>query len=153
MVSIIISIISIALVVALASAGMYFFGSDVAGQKIEAEAAKLRNEATQIAAAVKLYRGEGNEFGSSFQLQTLVDLGYLSSLPNDWEPGDDQIMYVLEDEEKAEVVCFVANRQSGYTFDVGEEDVIAFSGDDTMGIPLCSKADLGALVPCCSVDA
>ena len=153
MFNLIISIIAIALVVILTGATIYYFGSDISEKKIEAEAAKLRNEATQIAAAVKLYTGDGNEFGPSFQLQDLVDMGYLSKLPSDWEPGDDKIMHVLKDPEKSEIVCFVANRQAGYTFDAADADVVAYSQDASLGIPLCTKAGLDALVPCCSDGA
>lgn len=147
--SLVISIIGIVLVVALAAAGFYYLGPTSKEQKVEAEAAKLRNEATQIAAAVKLFNAEGNTFGPDFRVEDLVDMGYLKQLPENWEPGEDKIMHVLDDPEKAERVCFVANRQAGYTFDAADVDVVPYSEDELLGIPNCSKDGLDPMVPCC----
>lgn len=150
MFNIIVAIIAMVLVAALTVAGFYHMGGNVSEQKIEADAAKLRNEASQIAGAVKLYRGEGNEFGADFRLSTLVEMGYLKTLPADWEPGEDQIIHVLQDEEKAESVCFTANKQAGYLFDANDDSVIQYSHDSSFAIPLCNKSGLDPMVPCCS---
>lgn len=150
MLSIVIAIISIALVIALVGSSIYYFGGGINDQNTEAKATKLRNEASQIAAAVQLYRNDGNEFGQNFTLEVLTDMGYLSTLPVDWVPGEDKIMYVLENSDEAEAICFVANRQANFEFDIADTDVVAYSGSESLGIPLCSKANLNPLVPCCT---
>jgi hypothetical protein len=149
MTNLIIGIIAIALVLVIAGATMYYIDG-AAEQGIEAEAVKLRNEASQISAAVRLYTGDGNTFGENFRIETLVEMGYLKSLPENWEPGEDKIMHVLDNPLESERVCFTANRQAGYTFDSADSDVITYSTEPQFGIPLCNKPGLGALVPCCT---
>ena len=148
--NIVISIISIVLVTALVLGGFYYMGPSTNDKKVEADAAKLRNEAVQISSAVKLYQSEGNSFGPDFRIERLVELGYLKELPKNWEPGEDKIMHVLNDPENSERICFIANRQAGYTFDAADTDVIPYSENKNLGIPSCNKAGLSALVPCCS---
>ena len=148
--TILISIISLLLIAAMVISGFYFLGDTTKEQKVEAEAAQLRNEASQIAAAVKLYNADGNTFGENFRLETLVDMGYLKQLPEQWEPGEDKIMHVLDDPESAENICFTANKQAGFKFDAADVDVTPYSKDKLLGIPSCDKVGLSPLVPCCT---
>jgi hypothetical protein len=150
MFNLIVTIVSISLIVVVAIATVYYGGDSYSEGKIEAEAARYRNEAAQISGAVKLYVAQGNMTGESFTLQELVDDKWLKSIPEGWEPGDNKIKRVLSaDDEKSEHICYVANKQGGFEFPVTEDDVVAYSLNEEFGIPNCSKEGLDNAVPCC----
>lgn len=150
MFNMVITLIVIALVAVIGAASFFYGGSALTSGTIDAEATRYRTEATQIAAAVTLYRAQGNTITTGFSLQTLVDLGYLSSLPEEWEPGTDIILKTLEVSDPAsEEICYTANKQSGYTFTAASADVVAYSISPTEGIPQCNMPGLNSLVPCC----
>lgn len=144
-------IIAIALTVVLIAVSVYYGGSITGDQKTKAEAVQYRNEASQIAGAVALYRAHGGTFSPEFTLQTLVDGEYLRDLPSGWEPGQDSIVRVLDpNDPNAESICLEANNQAGFKFTPGDQDVVAYSKDTTKGIPSCLMTDLAPAVPCCS---
>ncbi|MCC5610904.1 hypothetical protein LC612_30190 [Nostoc sp. CHAB 5834] len=78
MFSLIITIISIALVAALALATLYYGGSSFNRGAAGAEAARLINEGQQINGAVALAKSDSVEVAT---LQDLVDDNYLSQVP------------------------------------------------------------------------
>lgn len=153
MFNLIISIIAIALVVVLAIASLYY-GSDAFNEgKLKAEAAQLRNEGSQIASAAMVYKARGGDLSSvDFTLNTLVEQEYLKKVPENWSPDTDVLIYPIDSSEhpKAENLCFVANKQAGFTFDALGPSMSVYSLDTTMGIPQCIDG-LDPMLPCCVV--
>jgi hypothetical protein len=150
MFNLIISIVAIALIVVLAMASLWHGGTAFNDNKVVADAARYRNEAVQIASAITLFKGDGNEITDAFKLQDLVDKGYLKTLPIGWQPGSNKIMYPLDSgDTAAEHICITAIQQSGYAFDPTDTQVDAYSSDPTIGIPHCDKTGLDPMVPCC----
>lgn len=87
MFSLIITIISIALVAALALATLYYGGSAFNKGAAGATAARLINEGQQVNGAVALYQadlGAGSTTTVVTDLAGLVTAGYLSSVPADF---------------------------------------------------------------------
>lgn len=79
MFSLIIAIISIALVVALVAASGFFGGSAMTDAKAQAEAARLRTEEQQILAGMDLFNADYRRWPDN--VQELVTTGYLRSVP------------------------------------------------------------------------
>jgi len=152
MFNLILVIIAIALVIAMTYTSVFHGGSTMTDNVIQAEAAKYRNEASQISGAVRLYKVQGNEITESFSLQNLVDLGYMKSLPDGWEPGSNIIMRPLDASDgRSEEICFEANSQAQFTFLATDTEVQTYTLDETYAIPQCNKTDLDSLVPCCVI--
>lgn len=150
MFNLIIVIISIALIVITAIATVYYGGDSYSEGKIDAEAARYRNEAAQISGAVRMYTATGNMTGENFTLQDLVDEKWLRTIPEGWEPGDNKIKRVLDPGDiKSEHICFVANNQAGFTFLSTDTDVVEYSSNPDLAIPKCEKEGLSSAVPCC----
>lgn len=153
MFNIIIAIIAIALVVIISYATMYYGGDSFNDGKLKAEAARLVNEGSQIASAAMVYRAKGGDLSASdFTLNTLVDAEYLKTVPVNWNPDTDFVIYPVNsnDDPKAETLCYVANSQAGFHFDGAEvAGVVPYSKDTTKGIPLCSLENINPLVACC----
>lgn len=107
MFSLIITIISIALVGALAITTLFFGGDAFLKGKSEAEAAQYINESQQISAAVRLYQAENaGEMPSDLQAD-LVDNNYLKELPVSgelWQIGDNSLVKGVKDAETCEKV-------------------------------------------------
>ncbi len=148
MFNLILTIIAIALVVVLIAAGVYYGGISFNGNTIEAEAARYRTEASQIAGAVQLFKAHGNAITSSFTLGDLVDMNYLKTLPEGWSEASDSVVKPLED-IAGEKICFRANAQSGFIFESSESGVEAYSLDPSKGIPRCDKEDMPSGAACC----
>lgn len=150
MFNIIIAVIAIALIAILTIASMYHGGSAFNDNKIIADAARYRTEATQISSAITLFKSDGNEITDKFVLQDLVDKKYLNALPAGWLPGSNKIIMPLDTSSDAsEAVCITAIEQSGYNFDPADTKVDAYSKDPKKGIPHCDKPELDPMVPCC----
>lgn len=150
MFNLIVAVIAVALIALLAGAGLYFGGNSFTDNKIDAEAAKMVNEASQINAAILVYKADGNQVTETFKLNSLVELGYLKNLPVGWTPGDDKAIKPLDEEDPgSEHVCFEANLISGYEFDPTDNDVEVYSKNPDYGIPHCDKIDMELGVPCC----
>lgn len=79
MFSLLISIISIALVAALALATLYYGGSSFNQGRAKAEASRLLNEQQQLLGAAELFRARTGQWPAN--LTQLVDGGYLKSIP------------------------------------------------------------------------
>ena len=151
MFNMILVILAILLVAIMGGTAYFYGGTSMTDNVVTTLAAQYRSEATQIASAVTLFRTHGNTITEEFKLQDLVDLGYLRTLPKDWEPGADVIMRQLpEDEASSEPICAEANSQAGFKFEPSEDDVQPLSSDPAVGIPHCDKP-MSNLVPCCVV--
>ena len=79
MFNLIISIIAIALVVALAGASLYYGGDAFSEGNAKAKASAFVNQAQQIQAAATLYKTQ--EGGEAADIQGLIDRKYMASKP------------------------------------------------------------------------
>lgn len=79
MFSLIVAIVSIALVVALVAASGYFGGSAVTEARAQADATRLMTEENHIFAGMDLFRVEHHRW--PLDVQELVDKGYLRTIP------------------------------------------------------------------------
>ena len=147
--NLIIGIISVVLVVSLAASG-YFFGGDIYTQgKVDGEMARYTNEGEQVASALTLYESDGNVVGIDFQVQDLVDMNYLSKLPEGWIPYMNTIASpIAGDEALSSKVCFESNKDKGFIFDVGEPNTIPYNQNEDFAIPICIN-ELDRNIPCC----
>lgn len=144
------TIVAIALVVVLTATAVYYGGTITGDQTTKASAAQFRNEASQIAGAVSLFKAQGNSITSEFNLADLVDQNYLKTLPEGWEPGQNAIVRRLDPNDPAsESICLEANNQASFTFTPGDEFVVTYSQDSTKGLPGCDMPNLPGAVPCC----
>ena len=137
MFSLIITVISIALVAALAVSTLYFGGDAFNQGTSEARANTLINQATQIDAARQLYRaGEGTGAGD---VTALVNEGYLASAPElddeGWDidnngASDDKHTFDISALADAEDVCDAVNENDStlYSCDDGDGETFEFGG-------------------------
>jgi len=109
MFSLIITIISIALVAALALATLYYGGDAFTSGRAKAEAAKLTNQGQQLIGAAELYYANHGHWPAT--LPVLVSSGYLSSIPvaqraavsealaaDAWQmPADSQPLFIFDE--------------------------------------------------------
>ena len=117
MFSLIITVISIALVAALAISTLYFGGSAFGEGTTEAEVSTLINQGTQIDAARQLYRvKEGSDAGD---INDLVS-EYLASVPTfegvawQYEGGDEHFVELSGvDSDAAQALCDEVGDDSG----------------------------------------
>ena len=79
MFSLIITIISVALVAALALATLFYGGDAYESGQAKAEAAKLRNQGQQLVAAAEFYYLQKGEWPET--IQKMVDDGFLTTVP------------------------------------------------------------------------
>lgn len=129
MFSLIIVIISIALVAALALATMYFGGSAFNKGGSSATSARLANEGTQLRGTLALYHQETGEKASAFE--QLVTSQHLSGRIEGWNFADDVIWQTITDE----AVCTEINTRAGYATS-----------------PSCSDPDIANKTVCCEMD-
>lgn len=134
MFSLVITIISIALVAALALATLYYGGIAFNKGADTAEAAKLVQEANQVAGAFELYRVEkgGLPTGTEADIKNaIVQGGYLKQWPQgDWSLKTDYAVKVVKTEEQ----CLALNKSLGL---------------DSTSVPSCASVTVGKTV-CCS---
>ncbi|MBV7542137.1 type II secretion system GspH family protein [Acidovorax sp. sic0104] len=83
MFTLIIAVISIALVVLLAAATMYYGGESLSEGRVQADAAALMNQAQQITGAIELYVADTNS--KDFESFDVLIPNYLTSLPEGWQ--------------------------------------------------------------------
>ncbi|MFS1427352.1 hypothetical protein LMH73_009345 [Vibrio splendidus] len=152
--NLIIAVISIALVLILSSVGVFFGGEVYKNNQVEGAIAKFTNESSQISAAIVLYESSGATVDSGFNVHELVDEGYLQSIPEGWSiralghSGAISTEIAEREADFSESVCFKMNQNAGYEFNVADDLVLPYSGDETLAIPLCTKEDISS-VPCC----
>jgi hypothetical protein len=113
MFSLIITIISIALVAALALATLYYGGSAFNKGAAGAVAARLINEGQQINGAVALYQADVGAGSTAVVATTLADLvtaGYLSSVPADFDSATTLASHAVTAVVTADVAAQVTAR-------------------------------------------
>ena len=118
MFSLIITIISIALVAALALATLYYGGSAFNKGAAGAVAARLINEGQQINGAVALYTADVGSGSTTVVATTLADLasaGYLSSVPSDFVGTTTLASHAATASVSSEVCAEVTKRASSST--------------------------------------
>lgn len=130
MFSLIITIISIALVAALAVATLYYGGDAFNKNGVRAQAVKVVNAGQQINGAVEMYKAQKGEVPKT--LDDLVDTKLLKGIPEgNWTMANDYIVAT----GVSEMQCREANRQLGRV-----------SND----IPACDAAEVQGITACCS---
>ena len=143
--NLLITLIAIIIVVILSLVGLYFGGNSMSDGSATSEAARYSNEATQIAAAIQMYRAAGNEIGEGFELSQLVPQ-YLQAMPvGDWVVVDGR----LYRQDVNELSCFKANEIAGFKYSSSDTDVVAIDVDPNKFVPLCTKPELSPNVACC----
>jgi hypothetical protein len=107
MFSLIITIISIALVAALAVASIYYGGAAFTSGKLNAEAARYLNESTQIEGALAIYKNDNG--GSVPAAVSALSPQYLRAVPSgNWSFYDD--FYATS--VPSEALCIAANKKA-----------------------------------------
>lgn len=107
MFSLLITIISIALVAVLALATLYYGGDAFNRGTSKAEAARLVNEGQQVSGAMTLYEVQTGAAAPS--VQVLVDNNYLKSAPQGWVALDGLAGKPVENVD----ACLEANKSQG----------------------------------------
>lgn len=148
MFSLIIVIISIALISGIALATLFFGGDIFTDGKSDADAAKYINESSQISAAVRLFQAENQGTMPSDLEVDLVDNNYLKDLPasgSNWTIGDNALVKSVIDAQTCEKV----NKKSNW-----ENPNYPGNGKDTIYSP-AACSDTAALADatyyCCTV--
>lgn len=109
MFSLIITIISIALVAVLALSTLYYGGDAFNRGSAKAEAARLVNEGQQVSGALTLH--EVQTGAAAPDIQTLIDGNYLKSAPQGWVAMDGLAGKPVENVD----ACLEANKTQGVT--------------------------------------
>lgn len=157
MINLIITVIAIALVVVLTATTVFYSGDAATSGVMDAEIARYLNEISQFKGAFKLYSAQGNSISSDFEIDNLVERGYLSSIPDNWSQQDNfigsNISFSVKGPNEAmeQEICSGANEKLGYVFDSSEKDVIQNKNNPDNPIPLC-ESELSNGVPCCVIS-
>lgn len=128
MFSLIVTVISIALVIAIAAATIYYGGTAFTTAGVDADAARVINESQQLSGAISLFKAaEGNEVSD---LSVLVTKDYLKTLPGGaWQVVEGGVARTNLTESQ----CLAANKKLGI---------------DT--VPNCNDPDFVGVEACCS---
>lgn len=129
MFSLIIVIVSVALVVAVVAATMYHGGSTLTDGQRHAAATRLLNEGAQIRGALVVHQAQEGELATS--VAELVSSKTLSTALPGWDIIDGYAYRTVENRE----VCLAANEKVGV---------------DT--VPACSDEAYARTAVCCSQD-
>jgi hypothetical protein len=128
MFSLLITIISIALVAALAVATIYYGGDVFKKGGAKAESARIMTGGAQINGAVETYKATQGKVPDT--LNDLVTSKFLSSIPQgEWSMANDYIVASGISEEQ----CLEANRQLGIS----------------APIPSCNAPEIQGITACC----
>jgi hypothetical protein len=114
MFSFVITIISIALVVVLAAATLYYGGTPFEKASERADIARVLQEANQISGALELYKADNGSFPSGTPTEiaaALVEKKYLTEFPNPekWSFTNDYIVQPIASESQ----CLAINAKLG----------------------------------------
>lgn len=133
MFSLIISMISIALVVLLALATLYYGGTAFGSGAAKARATQLVNEVEQLRTAIQLFQTDNNRLPASFQ--ELLDGNYLKDVPNQWTDAENFFTSRIGDSSMSVQAdtCLIFNQNRGIPF-----------------VPSCSDELYRQMVVCCS---
>lgn len=136
MFSLIITIISVALVAALALATLYYGGEFVTDGQARAALTKIMQEGNQVVGALELYKADNGGFpsGTSDEIKTqLVSQNYLTQIPSgDWEFRNDFAVRTDLDES----ACLSINKKVGVDL-----------------VPECTDAAYAGRTLCCSTSS
>lgn len=136
MFSLIITIISIALVIVLAAATLYYGGNPFEQAAQRADSARILQEANQIAGALELYKADNGGFPTGTPTEianALVDGRYLSQFPNPekWSFTTNYVVHSIADEEQ----CIAINEKLGITY-----------------VPTCDDPEYANRSVCCTTE-
>jgi len=148
MFSLIIVVISIALIAALALATIYFGGHTFLEGKPEAEAARYINEGQQISGAIRLYQAEHHgELPGNLEADLVGR--YLKDMPEagtNWDIATDAIIKSVANADTCETV----NKRAGWT----NPNYVPGGSSPTKHEPIsCDDPSLGSEVYYCCVAA
>lgn len=136
MFSLVITIISVALVAVLALAAIYYGGETIGDGNDRAEAARLVNEGQQIRGAAEMFRSIEARQPSS--VAELVDREYLSTVPrSSWQSATNYAQVSSVSERH----CRIANV------------MLKISSDESDPIPSCDDPSLTGRTACCELPA
>ena len=127
MVNLIITLISIALIAAVAVAALYNGGDAFRQGSAKSSAAQLVNAGQQISAANILYANEHAGTYASSLNQLTTDGEYLSSVPRTPEgftinPAISSNVISIQNASGSDEICKAVNKQAGYSEDILSED-------------------------------
>ncbi|MDN5862524.1 MAG: hypothetical protein L0H19_03660 [Salinisphaera sp.] len=130
MFSLVLAALSLGFVVLLLALGIYYLGDSPAEAQIQAEAAKILNNGSQIRGAINLYKTE-HKGKLPEGLDELVIQGYLKSVPQgDWAFASNAVLYPAV----SSAVCEAINEKL-----FGDPDMPACS--DTNNIGCCTTGE------------
>ncbi|MBC8738485.1 hypothetical protein F6X40_17060 [Paraburkholderia sp. UCT31] len=110
MFSLLVTVISIALVVVLAAATMYYGGGVISNSGAAGNASKVLNESTQITGAIQSYQND-NAGSLPASMSDLITGGYLASAPSQsWSFSTDAVIA----QQMALGSCNKTNADLGY---------------------------------------
>lgn len=130
MFSLVITIISIALVAVLAAAAIYYGGTAFTTAGADADAVRVINESHQLSGAISLYKAaEGTDVSD---LSVLVTKDYLKALPSGaWQVVEGGVART----DLTESQCLAANKKLGVST-----------------VPSCSDPAYAGLEVCCTAE-
>ncbi|MDO8416308.1 MAG: hypothetical protein Q7S87_08875 [Agitococcus sp.] len=130
MFSLIVSIISIALAIALSAAAMFYGGNSFGALSQKAHAAQLIDETQQIQAAILLFKEDNARLPIS-SAELTISGKYLKSMPTGWEDAS---------------TVFKTNAGRG----IGESTCLDFNKQKNIPfVPKCSDEAYRQIVVCC----
>lgn len=131
MFSLIITVVSIALVAVLAFLAIYYGGDAWTNSNQKAMAAKTINGGQQIAGAVQMYRNDTGNVPADLSELTSNNGKYLSAIPEGvWATGTDSVVAAV-----TEAQCMEINNQLGLSL---------------TSVPSCSDAKFSSTSVCCA---
>lgn len=133
MFSLIIAVVSIAIVALLAVAAVYYGGDAFTQGQATADAAKLINGGQQLAGAVQMYRNDTGMVPADLSLLTSDGGRYLRALPDgDWIQGQNAILAAV-----TEAKCLDINNRLGFKL---------------ASVPSCADTTYDATSVCCYTE-
>ena len=125
MFSLITTVISVALVAALALATLYYGGDAYESGQAKAEAAKLRNQGQQLVAAAEFYYLQKGEWPET--IQKMVDDGFLTTVPVAQRTA-------LQEAVAGKAWVMPVQRQPLFTYDEVTSEVCSTLNQDSYGL-------------------
>lgn len=144
MTNLIIAILAIALTILLMAATLMFLGEGSSNQGAQAESMRKMNEGQQIAAAITIYKNDGNFIDSEFKLTDLLDK-YITSVPGEGWQAEPFFVY----SPTSVNACIEANKNGNYVFEPTDSDIYISDENADFPVPYCSKPGLSKNIPCC----
>ena len=151
MFNLLVAIISVDLVIVISWARVYFGGKIYTDGKMDAEAAAIRSERTQIISSIALYQGHGNSTPQGLIWDDFISGGCLKTSSDGWIESNGIFNKNLDMEDEYSIfLCVAMNEQDGFDFTSTDNDVYALPDDKlARAVPICNKPDLSRLVSYC----